>query len=118
MGRALAFVTVRQWVLHRLRVALTLVGIARGVAVFFAVRTANTTLVSSLATTVEKLAGRATLQVSAGEATLPQEVLTTVRQTSGVQLAEPVIEKVVQSALPDSSSLLVLGMDTGCDLKL
>jgi putative ABC transport system permease protein len=118
MGGALAFVTVRQWLLHRLRVALTLVGIALGVAVFFAVRTANTTLVSSLATTVEKLAGRATLQVSAGEASLPQDTLTIVRQTPGVMLAEPVIEKVVQTALPDSSSLLVMGMDTGSDLKL
>ncbi|MEK6280165.1 MAG: FtsX-like permease family protein [Acidobacteriota bacterium] len=118
MESALTFVTVRQWALHRLRLALTLMGIALGVAVFFAVRTANTTLVSSLATTVEKLAGRATLQVSAGEAGIPQEVLTTVRQTPDVLLAEPVIEKVVQTALPDASSLLVMGMDTGSDLKL
>lgn len=118
MGGALAFVTIRQWSLHKLRLGLTLMGIGLGVAVFFAVRTANTTLVNSLATTVEKLAGRATLQVSAGEASLPQEVLTSVRQTPDVLLAEPVIEKVVQTALPDSTSLLVMGMDTGSDLKL
>lgn len=118
MAGALTFVTVRQWALHRLRLALTLMGIALGVAVFFAVRTANTTLVNSLATTVEKLAGRATLQVSAGEASLPQEVLTSIRQTPDVLLAEPVIEKVVQTALPDATSLLVMGMDTGSDLKL
>ena len=117
-GGALTLVTVRQWALHRLRLALTLMGIALGVAVFFAVRTANTTLVNSLATTVEKLAGRATLQVSAGEASIPQEMLTSVRQTSGVLLAEPVIEKVIQTALPDATSLLVMGMDTGSDLKL
>lgn len=118
MVGALAFVTTRQWALHKLRLGLTLMGIALGVAVFFAVRTANTTLVNSLATTVEKLAGRATLQVSAGEASLPEELLTTVRQTPDVLLAEPVIEKVVQTALPDAASLLVMGMDTGSDLKL
>src|SRR6266850_4391692 len=118
MRGALAFVTIRQWSLHGLRLALTLMGIALGVAVFFAIRTANTTLVNSLATTVEKLAGRSTLQVSAGEASLPQEVLTSIRQTPGVLLAEPVIEKVVQTALPDATSLLVMGMDTGSDLKL
>jgi ABC-type lipoprotein release transport system permease subunit len=89
---------LRQWGQHRLRLFLTLAGIALGVAVFFAVRTANTTLISSLATTVEKLAGHATLQVSAGEAALPQDVLTSVRQTPGVHLAEPVIEKVVETA--------------------
>ncbi|MCM3873874.1 MAG: ABC transporter permease [Pyrinomonadaceae bacterium] len=118
MMTALAFVTFRQWGQHKLRLFLTLAGIALGVAVFFAVRTANTTLISSLATTVEKLAGHATLQVSAGEASLPQEVLASVRQTSGVHLAEPVIEKVVETALPDGPNLLVMGMDTGSDLKL
>src|ERR1044072_635735 len=118
MTSALTFVTVKQWALHRLRLALTLMGIALGVAVFFAVRTANTTLLNSLATTVEKLAGRATLPVSTGEASLPQDVLATVRKTPGVLLAEPVIEKVVQTDLPDGTSLLVMGMDTGSDLKL
>ena len=118
MTGPLAFVTFRQWGEHRLRLFLTVAGIALGVAVFFAVRTANTTLVSSLAATVEKLAGHATLQVSAGEATLPQDVLASVRQTPGVHLAEPVIEKVVETALPDGPNLLVMGMDTGSDLKL
>jgi putative ABC transport system permease protein len=118
MWGALTLVTIRQWGLHKLRLALTLSGIALGVAVFFAVRTANTTLVGSLATTVEKLAGQATLQVSAGEASFPQEALKVVRSTPGVKLAEPVIERVAQTALPDSSSILVLGMDTGSALKL
>mgnify|MGYP003292294765 CR=1 FL=1 len=118
MMKALAFVTFRQWGQHRLRLFLTLTGIALGVAVFFAVCTANTTLISSLAATVEELAGHATLQVSAGEASLPQEVLGSVRQTPGVYLAEPVIEKVVETALPDEPNLLVVGMDTGSDLKL
>src|SRR4029453_9686911 len=112
MWGALTLVTIRQWGLHKLRLILTLAGIALGVAVFFAVRTANTTLVGSLATTVEKLAGQATLQVSAGEVSFPQDALKTVRSTPGVKLAEPVIERVVQTALPDSSSILVLGMDT------
>jgi putative ABC transport system permease protein len=115
---ALTLVTVRQWRLHTLRFALTLSGIALGVAVFFAVRTANTTLVGSLATTVEKLAGQATLQVSAGEASFPMVTLRSVRATPGVKLAEPVIERVVQTGLPDTTNLLVMGMDTGSDLKL
>ncbi len=118
MWGALTLVTIRQWGLHKLRFALTLSGIALGVAVFFAVRTANTTLVGSLATTVEKLAGQATLQVSAGEATFPLDVIRTVRSTPGVKLAEPVMERVVQTALPDATNLLVLGMDTSSNLKL
>ncbi|HSS19883.1 MAG TPA: FtsX-like permease family protein [Pyrinomonadaceae bacterium] len=118
MWGALTLVTIRQWGLHKLRLALTVAGIALGVAVFFAVRTANTTLVGSLSTTVEKLAGQATLQVSAGEVSFPQDNLKIVRATAGVKFAEPVIERVVQTGLPDSSSLLVVGLDTGSALKL
>ncbi|MGH9803110.1 MAG: hypothetical protein ACRD82_22320, partial [Blastocatellia bacterium] len=61
MFSALAQITWKQWRQHRLRTALTLLGIALGVAVFFGVRTANLTLLSSLTTTIEKLAGKATL---------------------------------------------------------
>jgi O-antigen ligase len=65
MYLALWHVTSRQWKRHRLRVALTTLGIALGVAVFFAVRTANASLLDSLALTVERLAGKSTLEVTA-----------------------------------------------------
>ncbi len=48
MFSALWQITSRQWRTHRLRVATTTLGIALGVAVFFAVRTANTALLDSL----------------------------------------------------------------------
>ena len=55
MYPALWHVSARQWRSHRLRVALTTLGIALGVAVFFAIRTANATLLDSLNLTVERL---------------------------------------------------------------
>ena len=88
---ALWQVASRQWRIHRLRVAMTTLGIALGVAVFFAVRTANSALLDSLTLTVQRLAGKSTLEVTAGETGFPEEVLDTVRATPGVQLAEPVI---------------------------
>ena len=45
---------------------MTTLGIALGVAVFFAIRTANAALLDSLTLTVERLAGKSTLEVSAG----------------------------------------------------
>lgn len=116
MFGALTLITFRQWRRHKLRLALTLVGIALGVAVFFAVRTANTTLVENLRFTVEKLAGKATLQITAGEAGFSQNILKTVKQTEGVKLAEPVIETVARTAAEEN--LLVLGLDTASDLEL
>ena len=44
---ALWQIASRQWRTHRLRVAMTTLGIALGVAVFFAIRTANAALLES-----------------------------------------------------------------------
>lgn len=118
MRRALTFITLRQWRQHRLRLLLTLLGIVLGVAVFFAMRTANTTLIAALRATIEQLGGKATLQVVAGEAGFSPEVLKTVRATPGVQAAEPVTETIARSSLPGADNLLVLGLDIGSDLEL
>ena len=112
MISALWQVASRQWRTHRLRVAMTTLGIALGVAVFFAVRTANAALLESLTLTVERLAGKSTLEVTAGEAGFPEETLDTVRATPGVQLAEPVIEVIVHTAFQDEGNLMILGVDT------
>ncbi len=118
MFGALWLVTFKQWRRHKLRVALTTMGIALGVAVFFAIRVGNATLLDSLHGTVEKLAGKATLQVTAGEAGFSEKVLDIVRATPGVQLAEPVIETMVQTSFADEGALMVLGVDTTGDQQL
>jgi putative ABC transport system permease protein len=118
MFGALWLITFKQWRAHKLRVALTTLGIALGVAVFFAIRTGNATLLDSLRSTVEKLAGKATLQISAGESGFSEKVLDTVRATPGVQLAEPVIETLVQTSFADEGALLILGVDTTGDQQL
>src|SRR5580704_1779023 len=118
MYSALWHVTSRQWKSHRLRIALTTLGIALGVAVFFAVHTANASLLDSLALTVERLAGKSTLEVTAGETGFPEQILDTVRTTPGVQIAEPVIEVTTHTAFADEGNLLILGVDTTGDQAL
>ena len=115
---SLWFLTFRQWHSHRLRVALTVLGIALGVSVFFAIRTTNATLLDSLKLTVEKLAGKSTLQVTSGESGFPEEILDKVRATPGVAIAEPVIEVVAHTQFDDHGTLLILGVDTASDQKL
>lgn len=112
MLSALASVTWRQWRLHKLRTLLTLVGISIGVSVTFAVRTANLTLIGSLSSTIERLAGKSTLQVVAGEAGFPEVVWDIVRDTPGVKLSAPVIEVLANTAFEDGGNLLIVGEDT------
>lgn len=118
MIAALAQVSLRQCRTHRLRVAMTALGIALGVAAFFAISTANRALLDSLALTVERLAGKSTLEVTAGETGFPETLLETVRATPGVQLAEPVIEVIVHTTYADEGSLLILGVDETGDQQL
>jgi len=118
MVPALWQIASRQWRTHGLRVAMTTLGIALGVAVFFAVRTANAALLDSLSATVERLAGKSTLEITSGETGFPEEVLDTARATPGVELAEPVIEVIVHTAFADEGNLLILGVDTTGDQQL
>jgi len=118
MFSMLAQVTWKQWLQHRLRTALTLLGIALGVAVFFAVRTANLTLLSSLTLTIEKMAGKATLQVVGNEGGFPEAIWETVKDTPGVHVAQPVIEVLANTAFEDESSLMIVGVDMLGDREL
>ncbi len=118
MLQTLTFITLRQWRVHKLRTVLTLLGIALGVAVYFAVRTANITLIDSLNVTVEKISGRATLQITAGEAGFPEEILETVRATPGVRVAEPVIEVIAHTAFANEGNILIAGVDTTGDQEI
>ena len=118
MTGALTLITGRQWRLHKLRLILTTLGIALGVAIFFAIQTTNTTLVDSLHTTIEKLAGKATLQITSGDSGFSQEYIKTVRTTAGVALSEPVTETMAVTKLAGNEKLLILGLDTSSDLQI
>lgn len=58
------------------------------------------------------------IEVTAGEAGFPEGVLNTVRSVRGVQIAEPVIEVIANTAFEDEGNLLILGVDTTGDQAL
>ncbi len=111
-------ITWKQWRQHRLRTLLTLLGIALGVSVLFAVRTANLTLLASLNVTIEKLAGKATLQIVGNEGGFPESVWETVKDTPGVYVAQPVIEVLGSTAYEDGGNLMIVGVDMLGDREL
>lgn len=111
-------ITWKQWRQHRLRTLLTLLGIALGVSVLFAVRTANLTLLASLNVTIEKLAGKATLQIVGNEGGFPESVWETVKDTPGVYVAQPVIEVLGSTAYEDEGNLMIVGVDMLGDREL
>ena len=100
---------------HKLRTLLTLAGIVLGVAVFTGMHTANLTMQSAFQRTVDRIAGKAQLQVSAGETGFPEDVLERVQSLREVSAAAPVIEAAL--ATPQGT-LLVLGVDMTGDSSL
>ena len=103
---------------HVLRTALTTAGIVLGVAVFVGMHTANSSVLFAFSRTVDRIAGKTELQVTAGEAGFHEEVLETVQAASTVRVAVPVIEAVVDTNLNGQGNLLVLGVDMTGDRTL
>src|SRR3954465_10065657 len=101
-----------------LRTALTTAGIVLGVAVFVGMHTANQSVLFAFLRTVDRIAGKTELQVTAGEAGFHEEILEKVQAASTVRVAVPVIEAVVDTNIPGEGNLLVLGVDMTGDRTL
>ena len=103
---------------HVLRSILTTAGIVLGVAVLVGMRTANQSVLYAFSRTVDRIAGKTELQVSAGETGFDEEILERVQAASAVRVAVPVIEAVVAPPFEGSGNLLVLGVDMTGDRSL
>src|SRR5438309_8707993 len=103
---------------HVLRTLLTVAGIVLGVAVFVGMHTANQSVLFAFNRTVDAVAGKTELQVTAGETGFDEEILEKVQAAPSVRVAVPVIEAVVDSRIAGEGSLLVLGVDMTGDRSL
>jgi putative ABC transport system permease protein len=103
---------------HRLRTVLTTIGIVLGVAVFVGMHTANQSVLFAFYKTIDRIAGKAELQITAGEGGFPEDVLERVQAMSEVRVAVPVIEAPVDTNLKGEGNLLILAVDMTGDRSL
>ena len=103
---------------HVLRTLLTTAGIVLGVAVFVGMHAANQSVLFAFSRTVDRIAGKTELQVTAGETGFPEATLDQVQAAPTVRVAVPVIEAVVDPKLRGQGNLLVLGIDMTGDRRL
>src|SRR5688572_23550217 len=80
--------------------------------------TANQSVLFAFSQTIDRIAGKTDLQVTAGEAGFGEDVLEQVQSLPSVQVAVPVIEAVVESRLEGQGDLLILGIDMTGDRSL
>lgn len=113
--RLITWPYVRQ---HRLRTILTTIGIVLGVAVFVGMHTANQSVLFAFYKTIDRIAGKAELQITAGEGGFPETVLEQVQAMPEVKVAVPVIEAPVDTNLKGEGNLLILAVDMTGDRSL
>lgn len=103
---------------HALRTVLTAAGVVLGIAVFVGMYTANQSVLLAFSQTIDRIAGKTELQITAGEAGFGEDVLATVQSSPLVRVAVPVIEAVVDPELRSEGDLLILGIDMTGDRSL
>jgi putative ABC transport system permease protein len=103
---------------HLVRTLLTTAGIVLGVAVFVGMHTANQSVLFAFSRTVDRIAGKTELQVTAGEAGFGEETLEQVQAARSVRVAVPIVEAVVGMKSRTGGTLLVLGVDMTGDRSL
>lgn len=90
------------------KLLLSVVGVAIGVAVFIAIRLANTTAFDAFSSSLDAVAGRANLQVVSNDGRgFDEKFITRLREAKAVEAAAPVVEQYAQ--LLDSAELARAG---------
>ncbi|MEK6246305.1 MAG: ABC transporter permease, partial [Pseudomonadota bacterium] len=93
------------------RILLSIVAIALGVALGFAVHLINRAAVNELAAGVRTLAGEADLEVRGGRAGFPEALYARLSRLPGVAVASPVLE--VEAGIPGSErTIRLIGIDS------
>jgi putative ABC transport system permease protein len=113
MLKAFKIIARSHMVERPVRTAMTILGIALGVAVSVAIRTANVEVLRSFEEAVLTVAGQTTLQVSGGELGLDERVIASLRSQPGVVSASPVVQQHTQVAEGPhrGKPLVVMGLD-------
>ncbi|MBI2963701.1 MAG: FtsX-like permease family protein [Deltaproteobacteria bacterium] len=118
MIMALRRVSLRHLAAHKLRTLLTLGGIALGVATVVSMRLMHESVSRSYERTVEKIAGKAALEITNGEGGVPEELLAEVRQLPGVGVAAASVQGFVPLPGHGGERLYVFGVDLLADQEL
>jgi putative ABC transport system permease protein len=113
MRNLFRYVGLRHLLRKPARSLLTTLGVAFGVALFVGIEIINHSTLSSFRESIDAVAGKTTLTISAGEMGFPEDRYEAIRAVPGVKHAVPMVESRAYFAGNHESSetLMVLGVD-------
>lgn len=107
----LRFVSLRHLVESPLRTALTVMGVAVGVATLVGISSINRSVTEAFRSTIDTVAGKADVSIAASTTGFPEELLEQVRAVKGVQHAAGTLTVVAPVKDSPGESLYVMGID-------
>ena len=111
MWPLLRLVSLRHFTLSPLRTALTVVGVAVGVATLVGITAINRSVMDAFRSTIDTIAGKADLTVAAETTGFPEELLDTVRAVPGVTHASGGLTVIAPVKDSPKDSLYLVGVD-------
>ena len=107
------FIGLRHLRLKPSRVLLTTLGVAFGIALYVAIAIINHSTQNSMRESIESVAGKAKLTVSAGVSGFDEAKLEIIRTTAGVKVAVPLVQAraFFVGATESEDGLQILGVD-------
>ncbi|MGH7822562.1 MAG: ABC transporter permease, partial [Candidatus Binatia bacterium] len=118
MKRVFRHLSLRHFAAHRLRTLFTVAGIALGVATIVGMRLMHESVSRGYERTIERIAGKAVMQVTNGEVGVPEELLEEIRRVPGVSAAVASVQGFVSVPGGRGERLYVFGVDLLADDEL
>jgi len=107
----LKHISVRRIQLQKVHTVMTVAGICLGVAAIISIGIVNKSVLRSFEDTINRVTGRAALQVTGAASGFPESMLERVQNIPGVEYAVPVIDTQGILVGAKEQSLMILGVD-------
>ena len=111
-------VTFRHFASHKLRTLSTIGGIALGVAALVALRLVADAATRAFRHSVDRMAGKAVLQIGNGDVGVPEELAAELKAIPGVSVAAPSVQGFLGAEGMEGERIYVLGIDLLADQEL
>jgi putative ABC transport system permease protein len=107
----LRHISIRRIRLQKAHALMTVAGICLGVAAIVSIGIVNRSVLRSFEDTINRVTGRAALQVTGPASGFPEDLLEAVQKVPGVEYAVPVIDTQGILVGAKEQSLMILGVD-------
>jgi putative ABC transport system permease protein len=105
------FISIRRLKLQKVHTVMTVVGICLGVAAIISIGIVNKSVMRSFEDSINRVTGRAALQVTGPASGFPEGLIERVLTVPGVEYAVPVIDTQGILSGAKEPSLMILGVD-------